>query len=251
MNRIIPLKAIGINFGVDRITNSVAYFLGGLLAADETVEKNNRKFWVAPFRYNSTYATETQINLHYDSVKKASKNLRVQIYTRDTIVNQKIDSGKFSRMRGFGAYFESPLELRLADKYQDILSILKSSSEEIQRCFVVGLFDGRSSIDCNESEGILRFLSLDVVNPLALDMFKDVLGRLSVKFNVNEPRERLEGGAPRKVQLRVKDVEDFMGRFGLISDKKVEKIRNVLSSEKFEIIEQNEVLPGVTILTRN
>ena len=92
---------------------------------------------------------------------------------------------------------------------------------------------------------------MDVVNPLALDMFKDVLGRLSVKFNVNEPRERLEGGAPRKVQLRVKDVEDFMGRFGLISDKKVEKIRNVLSSEKFEIIEQNEVLPGVKILRRN
>lgn len=47
----IPLN-IGIDFGSDYLTNEVAYFLGGILAANEHTINNGQTFWIAPFRSN-------------------------------------------------------------------------------------------------------------------------------------------------------------------------------------------------------
>ena len=102
----IPLN-IGIDFGSDYLTNEVAYFLGGILAANEHTINNGQTFWIAPFRSNPGYATVTQIEMHYNHVQNINRNLHGYVYMRDTIKSAGLDSGKFFRMQGFGAFFGS------------------------------------------------------------------------------------------------------------------------------------------------
>jgi len=109
----IPLN-IGIDFGSDYLTNEVAYFLGGILAANEHTINNGQTFWIAPFRSNPGYATVTQIEMHYNHVQNINRNLHGYVYMRDTIKSAGLDSGKFFRMQGFGAFLVAEIAITLS-----------------------------------------------------------------------------------------------------------------------------------------
>lgn len=64
------------------------------------------------------------------------------------------------------------------------------------------MFDGRGSIDKNKNTGKIRYIVLDCVNKTVGRFLCEVLDNYDFSYNYNEARERLEGGASRKDQLR-------------------------------------------------
>lgn len=120
----VPLN-IGIDFGSNYLTNEVAYFLGGILAADERTTRNEQTFWIAPFRSNPRYATPTQIEKHYNYVQNINRDLHGYVYMRDTIKSAGLDSGKFYRLQGFGAFFAVRIVTILSKKFRRSAKHLK------------------------------------------------------------------------------------------------------------------------------
>lgn len=215
----VPLN-IGIDFGSDYLTNEVAYFLGGILAADENKIKNGQAFWIAPFRSNPGYATATQIEAHYNHVQSINGNLHGYIYMRDTIKAAGLDSGKFFRMLGFGAFFASQNCESIEQKIPEIRQALTLASPEVKRCFIVGAFDGRGSIDRNPANNKIRYLVLDCPNNSTGTLLKDLLVSEGFSLNYNFSRDRVEGGNARKPQLRIKNWDKFLKSYGMVSEKK-------------------------------
>lgn len=50
----------GIKTSTKYLTPELAYFLGGIYAADESVTANGKHYWAAPVRYNPQYSTQAQ-----------------------------------------------------------------------------------------------------------------------------------------------------------------------------------------------
>ena len=50
----------GIKTNTKYLTPELAYFLGGIYAANESVIANGKRYWAAPVRYNPQYSTQTQ-----------------------------------------------------------------------------------------------------------------------------------------------------------------------------------------------
>ncbi len=217
----VPLN-IGIDFGSNYLTNEVAYFLGGILAADERTTRNEQTFWIAPFRSNPKYATPTQIEKHYNYVQNINRDLHGYVYMRDTIKSAGLDSGKFYRLQGFGAFFCSQNCDNLEQKIPEISQALEEASPEVKRCFIVGAFDGRGAIDLNRGNNKIRYLALDCPNNSTGSFLKDLLIQEGFTVNYNLARDRLEGGQPRKPQLRIKNWDYFLESYGIISEKKYE-----------------------------
>lgn len=80
-----------------------------------------------------------------------------------------------------------------------------------------------------KSHGILRYLSLDCPNNDIGDFLSEVMMHFGIDINYNTARDRLEGGNPRKPQLRVKDVEWYMANMGYISPAKFRRMTEVYS----------------------
>ena len=70
--------------------------------------------------------------------------------------------------------------------------------------------------------------------------------------NYNTARDRLEGGAPRKAQLRIKNVEDYMRRIGYISPAKFNNMKAVYMSKYGSAHESSgsAFMSGLKYLTR-
>lgn len=221
----VPLN-VGIDFGSDYLTNEVAYFLGGILAADENKVKNGQTFWIAPFRSNPGYATATQIEAHYNHVQSINGNLHGYVYMRDTIKTAGLDSGKFSRALGFGAFFGSQNCESLEQKIPEIHQALTLASPEVKRCFIVGAFDGRGYIDLNKVNNKIRYLALDCPNNSTGTLLKDLLVAEGFSINYNLARDRLKGGEARKPQLRIKNWDKFLKSYGMVSEKKYDVMRS-------------------------
>ena len=221
----IPLN-IGIDFGSDYLTNEVAYFLGGILAANEHTINNGQTFWIAPFRSNPGYATVTQIEMHYNHVQNINRNLHGYVYMRDNIKSAGLDSGKFFRMQGFGAFFGSRNCDSLEPVIPEIKQALIQSSPAVRRCFVVGAFDGRGSVDLNRQNNKIRYLVLDCPNNTTGMLLHDLLVSEGFSVNYNLARDRVEGGEPRKPQLRIKNWDKFLKCYGMVSEKKYDVMKS-------------------------
>lgn len=109
----IPLN-IGIDFGSDYLTNEVAYFLGGILAANEHTINNGQTFWIAPFRSNPGYATVTQIEMHYNHVQNINRNLHGYVYMRDTIKSAALIRASSSECRDLERFLVAEIAIALS-----------------------------------------------------------------------------------------------------------------------------------------
>lgn len=86
--------------------------------------------------------------------------------------------------------------------------VLRTSSAEVVRCFITGVFDGRGAIDFNRSTKSIRFIALDCDNATVVRTLLSVLKNFITNYNT--ARERLEGGIPRDNQLRIKNIISFI-----------------------------------------
>lgn len=209
----------GIDFGSRYLTPEIAYFLGGICAANEKVTVDNDVYWVAPVRYNYGYATPVEIEEHFDNVRQLSMPMGGQTLMSENIHGTNLDSGKF-RLPGFGSFFRATTLTNISDLFTGLRSALEASETEVQHAFILGAFDGRGSIDIDRSKYTIRYIVLDCPLPEIGDFLAHILDVCDFEYNYNTARDRVEGGEPRKAQLRIKDDQKYMREIGFISSKR-------------------------------
>lgn len=236
----------GLEISSKYLTEEVAYFLGGIYASEEQVETADGSYKIAPVRYNYGAATEIEITEHYEIVKGLAKRLNAYTAMAENIRGTKLDSGK-NRMPGFSTFFKTTTLDELTDLIPRLKDALNQSPWSVKRAFLVGVFDGRSSADINRQNHKVRMLSLDCISDDVGAFLASVLDNVDIKYNYNTHRDRLEGGKPRNPQLRIKDVDTFIYKVGLLSPRRINLLKNayIHNYENVEVIANNDVLKGL------
>ncbi|MBQ6932798.1 MAG: hypothetical protein IJN37_00280 [Clostridia bacterium] len=214
----------GLIMNTQYLTEQMAYFLGGIYASEEQVISSDGKYKIAPVRYNYNAATDLEIAQHYELVKKIAQPVNGQTYMAENIRGTVLDSGK-NRMPGFSTFFKSTTLDELIVLVPELRNALRQSSWSVQRAFLVGVFDGRSSADIDKKTHKVRMLALDCISDDVGAFLSEMVDMAGIRYNYNTHRDRLEGGRPRNPQLRIRDVEEFMSRVGLISPRRVNLLK--------------------------
>lgn len=236
----------GLKMNTKYLTENVAYFLGGIYASEEQVVASGKKYKIAPVRYNYSAATELEIAEHYELVKEIADPVSGQTVMAENIRGTALDSGK-NRMPGFSTFFRVTTLDELVDLIPRLKDALKESPWNVQRSFLVGIFDGRSSADIDKKTHKIRMLSLDCITDEVSSFLSEMIELAGISYNYNTHRDRLEGGRPRNPQLRIRDVDDFMKRVGLISPRRLNLIKQAYeyNFSSVQVFEEYDVLPGL------
>ena len=236
----------GINTGTSYLTKEVAYFLGGIYAADEKVTSRGKTYWAAPVRYNPNYSTQSETAEHFDFVTTISARVKGYTVMKDNIKGTALDSGK-NRLPGFSTFFESTGLTDLLAEIPNLKNALFRSEQEVKKAFIVGVIDGRGTPDASVDKQVIRYLSLDCPNNDIGSFLSDVMINYGLDVNYNPARDRLEGGNPRKPQLRIKDVVYYLENIGYISPAKLRKLADVYRVKygRATITRDDAFLPGL------
>lgn len=219
-----------IKTGTRYLTKEVAYFLGGIYAADECVNSNNKIYWAAPVRYNPQYSNSMQTTEHFNKVSVISSSVQGYTVMRDNIKGTSLDSGK-NRLPGFSTFFESTGLTNLNSEIPELKTALLSSPKEVKKAFILGVIDGRGTPDVNVQRGIIRYISLDCPTDYIGEFLLEIFEDYGLECNYNTARDRLEGGAPRKPQLRIRNVEFYLKDIGYISPAKFKKMEDTYNAK--------------------
>lgn len=241
----------GIKTNTKYLTPELAYFLGGIYAANESVSSNGKLYWAAPVRYNPQYSTQAQTTEHYDHVCVIGSKVGGYTIMKDNIKGTSFDSGK-NRLPGFSTFFESTSLTDLCIEIPNLKAALLSSDNDIKKAFILGVIDGRGTPDISIQKGLIRYLALDCPNNDIGSFLFDVFKSYGLLCNYNTARERLEGGNPRKSQLRIKNVEDYMRGIGYISPAKFDHMKSVYISKygSSNVTDGSSFLSGLKYLSR-
>lgn len=240
----------GLQMNSQYLTETVAYFLGGIYAAEECVISQGGRYMIAPVRYNYGAAATREIAEHFELVNALARTVNGRTLMKENIVHTTLDSGK-NRMPGFATFFRSNTLENLNDLIPSLQQALNESSWEVQRSFLAGIFDGRSSADIDRNNHHVRMLSLDLISDTVSAFLSNVVEISGIRYNYNTHRDRVEGGNPRNPQLRIRDVDEFMGRVGLISPRRVRLLQEAYQQYYHHVtVHQNlEELPGLKTIT--
>lgn len=225
----------GIVTGTNYLTEEVAYFLGGIYAADEHIG-GVKRYWAAPVRHNPQYSSAVETAEHFDYVSEISSKVRGYTLMKENLVGTSFDSGK-NRLPGFSTIFEETTLNDLNSGIPGLKKALLDSEKPVKRAFILGVFDGRGAPDVNVAKQVLRYISLDCPTNEIGDFLTSVLEDYGFSVNYNTARDRLEGGRPRKPQLRIKDVNMYMKEIGYISPAKYRHVRDVYRAKYTRVTE--------------
>lgn len=242
----------GMAMNTNYLTENVAYFLGGIYASEEQVSVSGKNYKIAPVRYNYNAATEMEIVQHFELVKEIATPVKGQTVMAENIRGTALDTGK-NRMPGFSTFFRVTTLNELVDLIPSLREALTSSPWSVQRSFLVGIFDGRSSADIDKKTHKIRMLSLDCITDEVGSFLSEMLEMSNIRYNYNTHRDRLEGGRPRNPQLRIRDVDEFINRVGLISPRRINLIKAAYDYNYSTVLirDNSDVLPGLkTIYVR-
>lgn len=236
----------GLNMRTHYLTEQMAYFLGGIYASEEQVTSSDGNYKIAPVRYNFKTATELEIAQHYELVKENAKLVNGQTYMAENIRHTILDSKK-NRMPGFSTFFKSIDSNSLVDLIPSLRCALQKSPQSVQKAFLVGVFDGRSSADINKKTNKVRMIVLDCISEEVASFLAEMIEIAGIRYNYNTHRDRVEGGKPRNPQLRIKDVEKFVNEIGLISPRRIKLLKEAFEYNytRVEVIEDNKTLHGL------
>lgn len=223
--------SVPVSFGNNELNPINAYFLGAILSANEPKTDNNKVLWLAPYRHNyGGLANDTNIRAHINFIKTLIKRSNGKVLLKKTLVDKHWFP---ANKQGFAVAFESALGTSIDDIVSPLESIISTVETEIVRCFLVGAFDGRSSVDQNKGNNSVRYLTLDCTNERVASLLNAALVRFGMgEYNYNTSRDRLEGGLPRKNQFRIpaSDVSVFIQKIGMICPSRFEQLKGIFSS---------------------
>lgn len=222
----LKMHSLPINLGTPYLTNESAYFLGGIIAANETVRIHNTEFWISPVRYNREYLTRAELQSHYTSVNAIANVLNNKTFHVNgsyiSINGTTIEVPKFTgRHSGFVTLFPKTSNINVEELASLTEEVLKTSCEEVIRCFITGIFDGRGAVDFDNYNKSIRYIALDCANINVAIVFTSILNSFITNYNTS--RERLEGGIRRDNQFRIKDINYYYRSIGYISDVRFKK----------------------------
>lgn len=241
-----PIPGILVNRA---FTSASAFFLGSLMAGDESYRLygQQKRMWLSVTKHNVGYCTNDELQRHFEAVKKLTTGMDALMYTKSELVMR---SWFTPNKQGFAAAFAAPDSVSSGDLCSFADNILKDLSDEQKKCMVLGAFDGRSSIDINKSTGDIRYIVLDCGNDDSMDILCSILSHLGIRFNCNYARDRLEGGEPRKPQLRIAaaSVPRYAQMIGYISPARLSLLAKALGP-RYSIVDNDELLPGLHSFT--
>ena len=81
---LVPYDS-GIQFGTRYLTKEAAFFLGGIFSSAEYVKAGTDLYWIAPVRYNYGYATDLEIEEHFEDIKVMSSAMGAQTIMADNV----------------------------------------------------------------------------------------------------------------------------------------------------------------------
>lgn len=232
-----------IDLGTPYLTNENAYFLGGLIAANEFVLYQGVHYWISPVRYNAEYPTSQEFNNHFSHVDIIADQLNNNTFmVNGNCINNSIIVPKFSnRHCGFVTLFQEEEEITVEEIAEITESVLEDSSEIVVRCFIAGIFDGRGAVDFNRQDNSIRYISLDCNNIEVVRTFRRILNDFEINYNTS--RDRLEGGEPRANQLRISNINYYYRNIGFISDAKFNKY--LLGNSFARVKNESAILNGL------
>lgn len=244
-----------IHIGNGLLTPECAYFLGAVFSADESFIYNETKYWIAPIRHNFGQDITREILEHQNLLLQIIGRAKGNILTRDELKNKNwfnssLVARAFTTKQGFAALFESDLNTEIDSIIDTVISAINLSPQEVKQAFMVGAFDGRSALDTNKKTNKIRYLALDCANINTANYLSTLLTEMGIEFNYNTARDRVEGGAPRKAQLRIpgNNIPLFMEKVGIVSPLKFELIRAMQDSNLHEH-KNNKILWGLKTLS--
>jgi hypothetical protein len=231
------------------LTEPVAYFLGGIYVSQEEIHTRDSNFRIAPVRYNYGAASELEVASHYEYVKRAGSLVNGETIMSKNIRGTVLDTGK-NKMNGFSTFFKVSTLDDLEAFIPTLKKGLQASSWDVRRCFLCGIYDGRGSADINKQNHNVRMLSVDCISVEIGDFLAEMLDDAGLQPNYNMHRDRLEGGNPRKNQLRIRDVDVFVQKVGLISPRRINILKQAyqFTYRKVDVIQNDDVLPGLKTL---
>lgn len=246
---------IPIDLGKNELSPECAYFFGAIISADESFDYDGNRYWLAPIRHNYGQDIHREINEHMQLLSQIIGRANGKILTRDQMkarnwFDSVAVSRAFTTKQGFAAIFGSIENTAIDSFIDDVKAALDISPQVVRQAFIVGAFDGRSALDIDKKTSKVRYLSLDCANLNAANYLSNLLNEFGIEFNYNTSRDRLEGGLPRKPQLRVhgNNVFLFMNKIGLVSPLKFNLIRSMLDSTLF-LHNDNRILWGLKRLS--
>ena len=223
--------SVPISLGSNELTPINAYFLGAVLSANEPQIDNGKKIWLAPYRHNyQGGANDANIGVHINYIKSLIKRSNGKILLKKTLTDKRWFP---SNKQGFAVAFESPLTTSIDDIIAPLETLIPTVDLEIARCFLVGAFDGRSSVDHDKKNNKVRYLTLDCTNERVAALLNTALARLALgDNNYNTARDRVEGGEPRKPQFRIPadDAKIFIQKIGMICPSRFDQLKGIYSS---------------------
>lgn len=234
-------------------TNESAYFLGAILAANEVhrITPKGEKIWLASVKHNSGQCPYPELNAHRDNLLLVGKNLSGIFYDKQHL--SLLDW--FPRNKdGFAFGFQSASTVTISDlcAYASYALSKASNISQLRRCMLLGAFDGRCSIDINRANASIRYISLDCGDDDAMNLLCTLLNAESLSYNSNYARDRLEGGEPRKPQLRIaaRSARSYGERIGFISSHRMAVLKEALP-QNYEWADSSDILKGLHVLKWN
>lgn len=246
--RLNPITSILSNGSFNCIS---AYFLGAILAGDESYRlySSHKRIWLAVVKHNIGYCTAEQLDAHKNALVELAATTSGRLYNKSDLTSRNWFT---PNKQGFAIGFESDDTITSDDICDYAENLLLSLSHDEKLCIIRGAFDGRSSIDVNRATNDLRYVVLDCGNNRAMDILAKLLSNAGIRYNCNYARERLEGGEPRKPQLRVTAASGalFAQKIGYISPARMAILQSVFG-DSYAQQDATEILTGLKLLVRS
>ena len=221
-----PIPSL-LNHGV--FGNESAYFLGAILAANESysTQPGDERAWLATVKHNSGICSTQQMEAHKQALKElANETDGTYCDKRYLMVRDWFPRNK----DGFAISFMSDACIGIDALCEYARDLLPTLSLDAKKCILLGAFDGRSSIDVNRAQNTIRYITLDCGADKSMQFLVDLIEEFHFEYNCNYARERLEGGEPRKPQLRIaaRSASRFGSLIGFISPLRLSLLQNSL-----------------------
>lgn len=246
---------IPIDLGKNELTPECAYFLGAILSADESFVYEGKRLWLAPVRHNYGLNIQREINEHMSLLSQIIGRANGKILDRDQMkahqwFHSSTVSRAFTTKQGFAALFESDENTSIDQFINDVQTAIEQSPREVKQAFVVGAFDGRCALDINRQTNKVRYLALDCANINVANYLTALLDEFGIEYNYNTSRDRIEGGLPRREQLRIPghNLLVFIDKIGMVSPLKFAQIKSLLAPTLY-VHNNNRVLWGLKTIS--
>lgn len=214
-----------------------AFFLGGMLMCSD---EHRRYDFVSLVRHNPGYANTRLLSEHRDLIRELARG-----------VGGEVTDLENRRFEGFAVHFRSS-----RDTDDTILERAKAAiangDNAVWRAMLSGAYDGRASYDRRRGTQANTQFVVDCPQTNEGEIAELVVGlarRLGISINTNYSRERLEGGNPRKTQLRLRssDAERFFTQVGLISPEKIQRACELYGCDK-TVERDPDSMPGLKVI---